>query len=248
MIPVYQIFAVVVLSLFASVATRNLPAGTALPIMISSTLSAKHDKPGQRIEGKLMQEVQLPSGGVLKKGARVIGEIVAVRRPVQLTLHFDELQDDGQTVPLNVSLRALASSQSVFEAGVPADASTIEQSNEWVTEQVGGDYVFRGRGYVTGQGGRVGLWTADGVIGKLGTGLDCPDGQQNGDVQALWVFSTTACKAYGFGDKLSIAHDGQSAPVGQITLESTAKELLLRGGSGWLLVVNPTAKAGNTKR
>jgi hypothetical protein len=244
---VYQIVAVALLSLFATVATRNLPAGTALPIMVSSTLNAKSDKPGQKIEGKLMQEVQLPSGGVLKKGARVTGEIISVRKPVQIILRFDQIDDDGQTIPLNVSLRALASSHSVFQAGLPADGGAPEQSNEWVTEQVGGDFVFRGRGYVSGEGGKVALWSADGVIGKLGAGLDCPDGPQNGDVQALWVFSTTACKAYGFNDKLTIAHDGYSAPAGQITLESTDKELVVRGGSGWLLVANPPPKAGDAK-
>jgi hypothetical protein len=239
---VYQIVAVAILSLFATVATRNLPAGTALPIMISSSISAKSDKPGRKIEGRLMQEVQLSSGGVIKKGARITGEIVSVRRPKQLTLRFDQLEDDGQKIPLNVSLRALASSLSVFQAGVPADANATEQSNTWTTQQVGGDYVFRGRGYVTGEGGRVGLWTANGVVGKLDAGLDCPGTAANGDLQALWVFSTTACKAYGFNDKLTIAQDGQNAPVGDIALESTDKELLVRGGSGWLLVVNPRPK------
>ncbi|HUK73864.1 MAG TPA: hypothetical protein VLV47_00145 [Candidatus Bathyarchaeia archaeon] len=234
------IFAVVLLCCYTSaVAPHKLPPGTALPIMLSTTVNARNDKAGQKIEGKLMQEVQLPSGIVIKKGARVIGQVVSIQKPSRIVLQFTELQEDHQTIPLNASLRALAASQSVFQAGIPADASTAEQSDEWVTQQVGGDFVFRGRGYVSSNQGKVGFWTGDGVVGRLSPGEDCPDSEGNGQEQALWVFSTTACGVYGYDKKLTIAHDGQTAPLGQITLEFTGKESQVRGGSGWLLVVNP---------
>jgi hypothetical protein len=58
--------------------------------------------------------------------------------------------------------------------------------------------------------------------------------------QSLWIFSTTACGAYGFED-LTLANAGRTPPVGQIALESTKKAFSMRGGSGWLLVVNPTS-------
>jgi hypothetical protein len=76
------------------------------------------------------------------------------------------------------------------------------------------------------------------VWGKLTAAGDCPatDGGQN---QALWVFSTTACGVYGF-EGLTISHDGSTSPAGQITLDST-RDILIRGGSGWLLVVNASA-------
>ncbi len=244
----YRIFAAVALCCFATAVTpQHLPAGTALPIMLSSTLSAKSDKAGQKIEGKLMQEVKLPSGIVIKKGSRVIGQVISVQKPLRITVQFTQLQDEHETIPLNVNLRALAASESVFQAGLPADASTAEQSDEWVTQQVGGDFVFRGRGYVSSPQGRVGFWTGNGVVGKLSAGDDCPESDSNGVEQALWVFSTAACGVYGYDKKLTIAHDGQTAPIGQITLVSTGKELQVRGGSGWLLVVNPVPKpAGNT--
>lgn len=234
------IFAVVLLCGCAGAVTpHNLPPGTALPIMLSTTINARSDKAGKKIEGKLMQEVRLPSGIVIKKGSRVIGQVVSTQKPSRLTLQFTYLQEDHQTIPLNVSLRALAASENVFQAGVPADASAAEQSDEWVTQQVGGDFVFRGRGYVSSNQGKVGIWTGNGVVGRLSPGEDCPDSAGNGEEQALWVFSTTACGVYGYEKKLTIAHDGQTAPVGQITLQFMGKELQVHGGSGWLLVVNP---------
>ncbi len=234
------IFAVVLLCGCASaVKPHNLPPGTALPIMLSTTINARTDKAGKKIEGKLMQEVRLPSGIVIKKGARVIGQVISLQKPSRLTLQFTQLEEEHQTIPLNASLRALAASETVFQAGLPADASTAEQSDEWVTQQVGGDFVFRGRGYVSSNQGKVGIWTGNGVVGRLSSGEDCPDYEGNGQEQALWVFSTTACGAYGYDKKLTIAQDGQTAPLGQITLVSTGKELQVRGGSGWLLVVNP---------
>ena len=240
--------AAAMLALAMAAATPTLPAGTALPIMLGSTLSAKSDKVGQKIEGKLMQEVHLPSGAVIKKGAKVIGQVIAVQKPSRITVQFTALEDEHRTVALNVNLHALAAAESIFQAQLPVGNSTPEQSNEWVTQQVGGDYVFRGRGYVSSDLGKVGLWTGEGVVGRLSAGEDCLDFEGNGQEQALWLFSTAACGAYGYNKKLTIVHDGRTAPLGQITLESTAKELQVRSGSGLLLVVNSQASGTPASR
>jgi hypothetical protein len=213
-----------------------LPVGTALPVAVNSTLNAKSAKPGEKLEGKLKQEVRLPSGIVIKKGSRVDGKVVSVQGPLRITVQFTELQNEGRTIPLNVTLRALAATESVFAADLPV-GNVPDQANEWVTQQVGGDYVFRGRGYVSSNMGKVGLYNGDGVWGKLAAGGDCIANDDNGAMQALWIFSGSACGTYGFKD-LSIAHDGSAPPMGQITLESN-KDILVRGGSGWLLLVNP---------
>jgi hypothetical protein len=236
--------AVAILSFMMVTAPQTLPVGTALPIMMSSGLNAKSAKVGQKIEGRLMQDVPISSNLVIKKGSRVIGKVIAVQRPKQITVQFTQLQGDKLTIPLNVSLRALAAAEDVFQAAVPVGASTSESSDEWVTQQVGGDFVFRGRGYVSSDQGKVGRWNGNGVWGRLDPGADCTDADINKEEQALWVFSTSACGTYGYEKKLIITHDGHAAPLGQITLDSTAKNLEVRGGSGWMLLVNPPAKAG----
>lgn len=229
---------------------QNLPPGTVLPVQLGTSLNAKSAKAGQRLEGKLMQEVKLDSGAI-KSGSHVTGHVVSVSRPgtsgARIVLQFDAVQDEHREIPLHVGARAVASSQSVFNAGLPVDASsTTETSQEWVTKQVGGEYVFRGRGYVSSDQGRVGIWSGSGVWGKLPAVDDCPASDSVNPQQALWVFSTTACGAYGF-EHTKLEQTGFTSPAGQIILASD-KDVDLRGGSGWLLmVVSPIGGATPAK-
>ena len=225
-----------------SLIAQNLPAGTAFPVALGSSLNARNSKTGQKIGGNLMQEVSLSSGITIKKGSRVSGHVVSVSKASghgsRIVVTFDRLQDEKTSIPLNVSLRALAASENVFNAGTPVDSSsTDESSDEWVTKQVGGEFVFRGRGYVASKQGKVGRWTGTGVWGRLQSVDNCPANAVNDQEQALWVFSTTACGVYGI-EHATIAQAGTNNPVGQIAIESTGN-LEIRGGSGWLLLENP---------
>ena len=236
--------AVALLSLATFSGAQSLPPGTSLPVQLSSSLNAKNVKPGQKIEGKLMQQVNLNEESKIKSGAHVTGHVISATKPgpngAKITLQFDSIEDDGQVIPLHVALRALASSQSVFNAGLPVGAaSTYESSTSWTTQQVGGEVVFRGRGYVANGDGKVGVWNGSGVWGKLAASGDCPAGESPDPQQALWIFSTTACGAYGF-ERTKVDQAGFGDPVGQIVLTST-KDIDVRGGSGWLLVVLPPA-------
>jgi len=231
--------AVTVLGLSALLNAQSLPAGTALPVGLNSTLNSKSAKAGERIEGKLMQELRLSSGVQVKSGSHLTGHVISVGHAASgfhLTVQFDQLQNEHQVIPITVSLRALADSQNVFQAGVPAGpASDSEASDEWVTKQVGGQYVFRGRGTIESDQGQVGTWSGSGTWGRLAPAGNCPASDNNNEPQALWIFSTTACGAYGF-EGLQVSHAGRTSPVGQFTLES-AKDIEVRGGSGLLLVV-----------
>jgi hypothetical protein len=229
-------------------AAQDLPAGTALPVMLNSTLDAKKDKPGEKIDGKTMQEVPLPSGAKIKSGSHVLGHVVSVVKPAgggsRIVVTFDQLENEGTLIPLSVSLRALASTESVFNAKLPmGNQSDYESSNSWTTKQVGGDVVNRGRGVVASATGVVGKYSGSGVWGKLTRSLDgaCPARDGEDREQALWVFSASACGVYGFSD-VKLTRNGSSTPVGQIELQSD-KDVLVRGGSGWLLLVNASATA-----
>ena len=80
----------------ATLSAQDIPAGTALPVTVSSTLDAKKDKAGAKIEARLMQEIPLPSGSKIKAGAHVIGHIVDVNKAAgggsRMVLKFDQLR------------------------------------------------------------------------------------------------------------------------------------------------------------
>jgi len=59
---------------------NTIPAGTVIPIMLSSTIDAARNKPSDQIVGKVMQQVPLPSGSRIPAGARVLGRVVDVNR------------------------------------------------------------------------------------------------------------------------------------------------------------------------
>lgn len=226
----------------APLAAQEIPAGTVLPVMLSSSLNAEKARPGAVIKGSLMQPVALPDGSRLPRGASVRGHIVAAdASPAppasRLVLQFDRIIARGRAIPIVTTLRAVASMTEVYEAQMPTndwdDYGT--SSSDWNTLQVGGDVVYRGDGRVTSAGGDVvGKATDSGDVTAhlLAAGSCRADASR---AQSLWVFSASACGIYGFSD-LRIAHAGRTSPKGQIVLEG-AHNVKVSGGSGWLLRV-----------
>jgi len=238
-------FAAFLLCTATFLSAQSIPVGTVLPVTLSSTLDTRKDKPGEKIEGKLMQDVPLPDGAKMKRGSHVVGHVVQTTRTAngfRMALKFDQLEDGGTVIPLNVSVRAIADSDNIFNAHLPINAaSSSESSDEWVTKQVGGDIVNRGRGLVASGDSLAGHWKGA-VWATLAQVYGCPPQTMPQGEQAMWVFSVNACGVYGFRD-VKIARAGDSDPVGQVVLESL-QDLHIGDGSGWLLIANGAPSAG----
>ena len=232
-----------VLVLPAIATPAGLPVGTVIPVRLRSVLNAKKDAAGQKIDGDVMQEVPLSSGGKIRQGSHITGQVVSVTKPgssgSSIVLRFDAIQDKERTIPLTAALLSVASFTSVSDAQLPIDAaSDMEPDSAWVTRQVGGDVVNRGRGKVGSRYGVVGRWLrGSSVLVKLTPNPDagCPSGPGNEREQAVWIFSSAACGTYGLGN-LKIASSGSSPPFGNIVLTSD-QNVEIRGGSGWLLII-----------
>jgi len=226
-----------------TMAAQSLPSGTVLPIMVGSGINAKKIKSDVRITGKIMQDVPLQDGSKIRRGARVSGHIVEVTKTAgsgsRIVLNFDQLEDHGKTYPLHAGLLALASMDSIAQAELPinADAGFGSSSNMWVTRQVGGDVVNRGRGMVGSTEGLVGKWVdSDAVLVKLTPNPKegCPRGDGYEREQALWIFSSAACGVYGVSG-VTLSNNGITGASRNVVLESGAN-IDIRGGSGWLLI------------
>ena len=234
----------IALLLITSANAQTIPAGTVLPVMLNSTLDAARSRPGDPITGRIKQDVPLPDGSTIPKNSTITGQIVSATAtsPSRLAIKFDRLTVHGKQLPIVVHLRALASMTAVFEARLPTNAFADygTSTSDWNTVQVGGAGVFRGSGQLFADGQVVGRATDYGAVtAKLAAaparGCKAEDDRE----QALWVFSPSACGAYGLND-LKIVHAGATDPIGTIELESP-RSIRIQGGSGWLLRVEPSA-------
>lgn len=230
---------------------QTLPIGTLLPVMLGSTLDSDKSKPGEKISAKLKQDVDAPDRGVVKAGTEITGHIVSAKRAggggnAQVVFVFDHIRINGKESPITTGARALASMMAVAEARQPINSVAMDSSSNWDynTRQIGGDVVF-GRKDVRSEQGVVGMspepgWVVGVPRGNPESGCAAPD---NKDLQAFWLFSTNACGVYGDED-LHVSQ--QPAQNGQITL-SSPKRVLLRGGGGLLLTVQPQSAVQTVK-
>jgi hypothetical protein len=233
----------ILVALFVSAAiacAQEIPSGTALPVVLTSTLDVQKVKSGQPIAGSTEQDVPLPSGARIRAGSRVNGRVLQAGMNSDgssyVHITFDRVRSNGRDIPVSTSLRALASWWAVKNAQLPTRTPTRGESMAtWTTVQVGDDVVYRGGGHVMHQDMVVGDPIDGGVLAELisvpeqGCGTD-----SGGRRLALWVFASCACGAYGF-DELEIAHAGDTNPIGEIVLRSK-KKVQVRGGSGLLLI------------
>jgi len=234
------------LLLSAIAVAQELPVGTVIPVMLSSGLDAKKDEAGKKIEAEVMQEVPLLSGAKINKRSRITGRVVSVTKPgssgSSIVVELDAIQDQGRTIPLRAALLAVASFMEVSHAQSPISSSSNKDSvNDWVTRQVGGDVVNRGRGKVGSREGVVGTWVdGSSVLARLTPNPDagCLGGPGYDREQAVWIFSSSACGTYGLSN-VKIASSGGTPPLGKIVLKSS-RNVKVRGGSAWLLIVAAT--------
>jgi hypothetical protein len=210
---------------FAQNATLATPA--TLPVTFTSAIRADHAKAGDPVEARTMQRVQLPGGGSIPSGARVVGHVLdangfaydktpyAHQKPSTLSIHFDSIQVNGQMVPLNVAVRAIASPNEVWSSREPAGSDADPLGT---VTQIGGDLLIPSQAEVRDRNGDVVAYNKhDGVYAHLIASGGC-DGS---DVEvSVSVFSASACGAYGMTD-VSLAGRGSAAQPSTLTLVST---------------------------
>ena len=227
----------------------KIPVGTILPVQLNSSLRSDKARAEVQVSARVMQDVPLPAGRKIHSGSKVIGHIVSARSADngtggEISLRFDTLEIGKHHIPITTNLGALATMMDVSEAQIPEsgpDRGTSE--NEWTTDQIGGEVVYRG-GVVAHGSSIVGnsvLGSGVLVHAAAMPALKCRgevDG--NGQPQAFWVFSSDACGLYDLPN-LSLPHAGRTDPVGQITLRSNKGNVKVPAGSGMLLRLNAIA-------
>jgi hypothetical protein len=233
----------------ATAQENKVPAGTILPVVLRTSFSFDNCKPGQILHGKVAQDVPLPDGSKIRRGSTIEGHIVSVSPAAtgsgaKVSVQFDKLNWNGQWTPLVTNLRAIAGFMTVMEATTPQEAAGEGNVYDWLpTTQIGGDSVYGFEGPVMSAHDTskvIGKSVANGVLvpASANEGTKCR-GAVNGndDPQALWVFSSDACGAYGI-EHLKVDHAGRTDPRGIIVLAAEEHNVKLYSGDGLLLRVD----------
>jgi len=238
--------------------TDTLPPSTAIPVQFTRSIDARRAKQGDLITARTMQEITLPDGQILPKNSALVGHVVearsyvldptpfAVQNSSSLSVHFDSITARGVTVPLALSLRALADSRSSEEAESPQDLHDTGIAPTMI--QIGGDSYSPVGTIVTSQEGDiVGYNRKAGVFARLLTGeysrfnssYSCAPTKGE---QSVAIFSAGACGIYGFGGKAYIQENGKG-DGGTFRLEAIGYNIELSSGSTALLqVLAPDSK------
>jgi hypothetical protein len=205
----------------------SLPTPTILPVVFTKTVSADHSHIGDSVQARTEQVVRLASGSVIPSGAVILGHVVAAspfiydktpyarQQPSTLSIRFDSLQVAGATLPLNITVRAMADPLASWDAQMPN--VNDDRSSPSVT-QIGGDQLNRSEAEVVSRDGDVvGYNKRDGVYAHLIAHGGC-DGSS---VEvSVGIYSASACGLYGFTD-VSAQEVGSPTEPSILTLVST---------------------------
>ena len=221
---------------------QEIPAGTVVPVMFTTTVDSAKAHHGDAIVGKVMESVPLSNGQSIPQGSKVMAHVDNVmpskgKDPAWIAIEFDQVVVHNHPIPVKANLRALASMMAVYDAQVPFFEPDTTPRSAVMLAPVGGDPAFRPDNPEKSFG-RMVHFSGDlppGCGGRV---------DQEGGTGALWVFSPYACGVYGYGKGLVIVKNGATEPVGSIILGSQ-KNFSLRAGSGWLLRVESASVATN---
>jgi len=139
-----------------------VPAGTIIPVTLTSRISTKNAKDGDGIYGKTAFPITVDNKIVIPEGAYVRGKITEIKRPgrvkgkAELTLNFQTLVlPSGITVPIYTSLRgAGGSGERKGEATIQGDSSKTDDAKTVGTAGASGGLI----GVIAngGKGGAIG--------------------------------------------------------------------------------------------
>jgi hypothetical protein len=143
--------------------TSLLQAPTTLPIVFTKSISADHSHIGDSVLARTSQAVRLANGTTVPSGTKITRHIVAAssfvfdktpyahQKPASLSIQFDSLQLGGQTVPLNITVRAMADPITSWGARLP---NVNDDSSSPSVTQIGGDQLNRSQAEVINMQGR----------------------------------------------------------------------------------------------
>jgi hypothetical protein len=230
----------------APVQSQALPQSTAIPVRFEHSIDTRKAKVGDTVAAKTIQKVTLPGGREIPKGTLLVGHVAALeafhfdetpyihQKPSILSIHFDKLQAGDTAIPVNLSIRAIASTIDSQEASYPH--STDDTDHLGTMTLIGGtSFSPLDKRIQSEDGDAIGYNRKNGVFARLIASGSCGGTDTE---QSVGIFSPSACGAYGFGGSY-LSESGRDGS-GTFTLALRGHSVKLYAGTTALLQVNKT--------
>ncbi len=108
--------------------SASLSGGTAMNATLSQPVDAKKNKPGDQVTAKTTEATKSEGKVVIPKGSKLIGHVTECKQRSKeekesvLGIVFDKaILKNGEEIPLNVTIRALAAAQTAAASSVGSD-------------------------------------------------------------------------------------------------------------------------------
>jgi hypothetical protein len=246
--PLTAVLVLAVLALEANTLTAQTPAllapGVTIPVRLQQALTTQRNRPGDPVRAVTTQEMVINNKRI-PAGTQVLGSVVAVKafhfdtapyahqEPSSIAIRFTEMRTPEGALPLNVSVRALASAGEVRSA--QRGMGTDSQGPITESRLIDGPFYFTMDTEIPSASGNVIAYKrSGGMFGRLlqasadSGALRCDAGMTE---QAVGPFSPSACGAYGFDGAALL--DGTVAA--SFTLVQSGQQAYLENGSVALL-------------
>lgn len=232
----------------------TLADGTTMNAALAGSLDAKKNKPGDKVEARTTQDVKQNGKVVLPKGTRLVGQVTQAQArekgqtESQLGVVFDHAElRNGEQVPVNMAVQALAASQSAAQGSAAGDDELIASGTGGgaATSSVGsgggrliGGTLGGATNTVGGVAGGVGN-TAGGAVGSTVNTAAHSTGAVGG-VSSTGALTSNSKGVFGL-EGLSLNSAASSATQGSMIVSST-RNVHLDSGTQMVLRVAGQAR------
>ena len=230
----------------------SLAAGTTIPAALSRPVDARKAKPGDEITVKTTQDVRSESGVVIPRGSRLIGHVTDAKAKAKgdsesaLGIAFDRaVLRNGQNVPLNASIKAIAAATNSTSASMGDDS--LGSATDSSLGSGAGATGHGGGGLLGGAGSAVGGATntvgntaggaANGVGNTVGSAGATAGGAVSGTTRGASGQLTSQSQGVIGLNGLQLSSAASNATQASV-ITSTGKNVKLDSGTQLLLQVN----------
>lgn len=238
--------------------SASLATGTAMNATLSQPVDAKKNKPGDQVTAKTTQATKSEGKVVIPKGSKLVGHVTECKQRSKeekesaLGIVFDKaILKNGQEVPLNVTINALAATQSAASSSVGGDDLSAGGEAIGSTRASGGGALGGVRSAAGGAAGTVTNTAANagGLAGGAANSTANVTGATRGAVGGLNAAGQLTSNSQGvFGlQGLNLNSAASNSTQGSL-ITSTSRNVHLDSGTQLLLVSQAQASAERPKQ